>query len=172
MPTAEEVARAYTREYDRKYKRKRRAERRNAFFEGKACIDCGSTENLELDHRNPVEKASHHIWFWGEDRLAAETAKCDIRCHACHKERHREISRERARERHGTITKYKEGCRCQVCVERRQAKRVASRERKYCKYCGTLLPEDVSITRRYCKDLCRWRFNEKKAQVGKHTPAS
>lgn len=40
----------------RKYKREWMRKRREDFFRDKACVRCGNTENLQLDHKNPSEK--------------------------------------------------------------------------------------------------------------------
>lgn len=79
-----------TAEAQREYQRLWVARRRAAFFSGKSCIQCGSTEGLELDHtdrttKDPVLKLGTRIWSWSEDKRAAEIAKCQILCHECHK---------------------------------------------------------------------------------------
>lgn len=71
-------------EAQREYQRQWIAARRAKWFEGKACIDCGGTDDLELDHRDPTQKVSHRIWSWSWERIEAEAAKCDVRCHDCH----------------------------------------------------------------------------------------
>lgn len=58
--------------------------RREAWFAGKACARCGATADLELDHRDPSLKVSHRIWFWNDERRAAELAKCQVLCRTCH----------------------------------------------------------------------------------------
>jgi len=97
---------AKQREYTRKWVAARRAE----FMDGKCCVDCGSTERLELDHVDPATKEHHAIWSWSQKRRDAEIAKCVVRCRACHIERH---AAER-RQEHGQGA-YKRGCRCDVC---------------------------------------------------------
>lgn len=74
-----EKQRAYMREWLR--------QRRAAFFEGKCCGKCGSTDRLELDHIDPSKKVSHCIWSWSEKRREAEIAKCQVLCHECHLEK-------------------------------------------------------------------------------------
>lgn len=71
------------REYQREWVAARRAE----FFKGKKCKVCGSTKNLELDHRDPKQKVSHRIFSWSWDRIHAEAAKCDILCKTHHDEK-------------------------------------------------------------------------------------
>lgn len=54
------------------------------------CRDCGTTEHLELDHRDDTVKlfnpadVSQRSW----QSLWNEWAKCDVRCKACHARRH------------------------------------------------------------------------------------
>lgn len=59
--------------YDRKYYQENKAairarvserwaRNRAAFFEGKCCGKCGSTDSLELDHIDPATKDSNRIW--------------------------------------------------------------------------------------------------------------
>jgi 5-methylcytosine-specific restriction endonuclease McrA len=68
----------------RRYQREWVAKRRAAWFAGKQCVDCGSTENLELDHVSPAEKLTHRVWSFSWKRIEEETKKCVVRCHACH----------------------------------------------------------------------------------------
>jgi len=49
------------------------------------CVDCGSDENLEVDHVDSEDKVTHRVWSWREDRRLAELAKCIVRCNVCHK---------------------------------------------------------------------------------------
>lgn len=93
----------------------RDAVRRNRaeYFDGKSCVKCGSTRNLELDHIDPSQKTSHRIWTWSPERRAAELAKCQVLCHDCHLEK---TSAERAaRVKCGTEWAYRKGCRCDLC---------------------------------------------------------
>ena len=57
------------------------------------CIDCGVTQDLEFDHRDPSDKKfticdgfRHNKTF---DKLLVEARKCDLRCTRCHTLRHR-----------------------------------------------------------------------------------
>lgn len=71
---------AKQRAYAREWMRKRRA----AFFDGKQCVRCGSTERLELDHVDPLQKTTHCVWSWSQKRRDEELAKCQVLCHDCH----------------------------------------------------------------------------------------
>ena len=103
------------REYQRDYQRQWVARRRAAFFEGKCCVRCGSTERLELDHIDPKLKVSHNVWSWSEAKRSAEIAKCQVLCHDCHLQKTGEDFGWGSRP-HGTLTSYKRyGCRCAEC---------------------------------------------------------
>lgn len=73
-----------TPEAQREYQRKWKARRRADFFADKCCVRCGSTERLELDHKDPKLKISHNIWSWSKERREAEIAKCQVLCNECH----------------------------------------------------------------------------------------
>jgi hypothetical protein len=61
------------------------AERRKEWFdENGPCVDCGSLDELELDHVDPSQKVTHRIWSWSKERRDNELSKCVIRCRACH----------------------------------------------------------------------------------------
>lgn len=68
----------------REYVRQWVASRRAAWFADKVCVDCGTEENLQLDHVDPSQKVSHSIWSWSQVRRDVETAKCEVRCQPCH----------------------------------------------------------------------------------------
>lgn len=103
-----ETKRAYQREWVRK--------RREAFFEGKTCVKCGSTERLELDHIDRSTKVSHNIWSWSESRREVELAKCQVLCYDCHKAKSvAESIQWLGVAQHGTQSKYTLGCRCDAC---------------------------------------------------------
>lgn len=74
---------ARQREYMRTWVAKRRAD----WFQGKVCVECGSTENLELDHLDPATKVTHAIWSWSTERRERELAKCRPLCQECHKKK-------------------------------------------------------------------------------------
>lgn len=99
------------------YQRDRRARVRAAYFADKRCIDCGSAENLELDHIDRENKVGSDVWVWAEEKRKAEEAKCVVRCQSCHRERHAE-----ERRRHGP-SGYNRGCRCEVCKEASRARK-------------------------------------------------
>jgi hypothetical protein len=84
--------RAAQREYQRLWLRRRRVA---WLLANGPCADCGKwgdgperVEGLEVDHRvgrtDEDRKRDHRVWSWAAERRAAELAKCDVRCHACH----------------------------------------------------------------------------------------
>lgn len=97
-------------------------QRRADFFDGKQCVKCGSTQQLELDHIDREQKVSHRIWSWSADRRNAEIAKCQVLCTDCHREK---TVSEMYRAPCGSESRYRAGCRCDDC---REAHGIAIRE--------------------------------------------
>ena len=92
--------------------------RRDRWFrENGPCVDCGSWEDLELDHVDPKTKISSKIWSWSDERREVELKKCKPRCYGCHKKKTViEISIP-IEDHHGRYACWKnKGCRCQLCV--------------------------------------------------------
>jgi 5-methylcytosine-specific restriction endonuclease McrA len=71
----------------REYMRLWIASRRAEYFTGKNCVNCDSTEQLELDHIDRTVKIDHKIWSWSKARREAELVKCQILCKECHKKK-------------------------------------------------------------------------------------
>lgn len=86
---------------------------------GGCCVDCGSRQDLEFDHRDPGKKefAITACASVSEDRFWVEVDKCELRCRDCHEWitilRRGELP---ARGRHGTISTYRY-CKCGECRE-------------------------------------------------------
>ena len=59
------------------------------------CVKCGSSKNLEVDHRDPKKKVHHSIWTWSDKRREAELKKCQVLCRKCHKKKSSEECRRR-----------------------------------------------------------------------------
>jgi hypothetical protein len=113
----------------KEYARKWVAARRKEWFDKHGpCIDCGSWENLELDHIDPKKKITHKVWSWSAERRKEETDKCVARCEKCHLARTKVQLRELMTKEtiHGTSSAYyNKKCRCIACklyhkVERRE----------------------------------------------------
>lgn len=68
-----------------------RNRRRREWFEiHNQCAECGSKEDLELDHIDPLTKVSHRIWSWSKEKRESELAKCHPLCADCHKKKTKE----------------------------------------------------------------------------------
>lgn len=106
-------------EYMRDYMSRRYHERRKQAIQalGGKCIDCGTTENLELDH---IERSTKLInvssFTWSDKVYWAEVLdKCTLRCQSCHR-------KKSAWERsvvHGGGLSGKRNCPCEPCRRRK-----------------------------------------------------
>lgn len=78
----------YTGQQKRDYQNAWMQERRSAWIisQGGKCIDCSSTENLEIDHVDPKTKEFQPTSLWSRRKEIRdlELAKCVVRCHDCH----------------------------------------------------------------------------------------
>ena len=98
----------------REYKRRWVAARRAEWMADKSCVQCGTTQSLEVDHIDPTQKVAHRIWSWAIPRRNAELAKCQVLCTEHHKAKTRA---DRPMPAHGTISRYGgiHKCRCNLC---------------------------------------------------------
>lgn len=112
--------------YMKEYMKRRYYEKRQEAIGilGGVCIECGSVEDLQIDHIDPSKKSGDiaKLWTYSLERFFQELAKCQILCEDCHKKKtsvdirvmrtgHKELQ-------HGTQWKYKkEGCRCEPCCK-------------------------------------------------------
>jgi hypothetical protein len=75
--------------YMRRYMLRRYHQRRKLAVAklGGKCIDCGTQQDLELDHDDPKSKrfSIAKIWSYSDGRFGTELAKCLLRCTSCHK---------------------------------------------------------------------------------------
>jgi 5-methylcytosine-specific restriction endonuclease McrA len=111
-------------EYMRNYMRERRKARRDKFIKllGGKCVQCGSVDNLEFDHRNPKYKKYdyNNLKDSAEKTILKELKKCVLLCANCHlqktKDNKEHINKDKKPARHGTIWMYKRyKCRCSKC---------------------------------------------------------
>lgn len=106
-------------EQRRKYAREWMARRRAEWFADKACVKCGTTERLRLDHIDPLLKVNHRIWSWSQARRDIELAKCQVLCDPCHQIKsiaQQPITHGWEAYTHGTRSMYGvHGCRCGLC---------------------------------------------------------
>lgn len=48
------------------------------------CVDCGTWDDLQVDHADAATKVTHRVWSWSASRRLTELAKCVVRCQRCH----------------------------------------------------------------------------------------
>lgn len=105
--------------------------RKDAWFEGKTCGMCGSTERLEIDHYDPEEKSFTIHWGISWKKLQAELEKCWVLCHDCHLEK---TLSERPAAQHGTTGMYNNhGCKCSECKAANAARSREYNKRRFLK---------------------------------------
>ena len=108
------------REYMRKYMLERYHRRKQEAIAslGGKCVVCGSTENIEFDHKERKGKKAtlgDVLAGGSEDLVKAELEKCQLLCRECHiKKTIKEVGRTPARETHGTLSSYRY-CKCDLC---------------------------------------------------------
>jgi hypothetical protein len=108
--------------YMREYLRRRYVERSQRAIDalGGVCVECGSVEDLQFDHVDPVTKsfevrlALYKRRFDNQD-LVDELAKCQLLCKSCHKIK---SDIEQSVE-HGGGLSGKRDCRCNLCRARK-----------------------------------------------------
>jgi hypothetical protein len=97
---------------------------------GGKCARCPSLDRLEIDHIDPKQKSfniSRVLAGGSATKLAAELAKCQLLCTACHAKKTL-LDKGQSPATHGSITMYKfHKCRCDEC---RRASNTYERERK------------------------------------------
>lgn len=160
------------------YQNRHNLERRMMWInENGPCRQCGSFQDLQVDHINRLEKVSHRIWSWSKARREEELRKCQALCKECHKKK--SISEISKPIQHGTVYGYRRKCRCEECMKAaREAsrkfrlKKLASsparehpptRVAAICQECGKAFnPLRKEINRGRGK-LCSWACNAKKA---------
>jgi 5-methylcytosine-specific restriction endonuclease McrA len=111
--------------YMREYMKKRSKERMKEAHQllGGKCCKCGSINNLQIDHIDPLTKSftlSSGTTF-SKERWDAELAKCQLLCFECHKSKtlkERNFQEVKDKNIHGTISSYRY-CHCDVCKKAR-----------------------------------------------------
>lgn len=87
--------------YMRDYMLRRYHARRELMFErlGRACISCGSTDELEADHIDASTKSFPVAKLWSVSlvRFIEEIDKCQILCRPCHITKSRDCGDYRGR---------------------------------------------------------------------------
>jgi 5-methylcytosine-specific restriction endonuclease McrA len=103
-----------------KYQRRNERRRQMAFnILGRKCVRCGSTENLQFDHKNPEEKTAKLSRFWSAEEhvFIREVLKCQVLCKKCHDKKTKNDVTINAK--HGSASMWQKGCRCKICAEKR-----------------------------------------------------
>ena len=104
-------------EYMREYMLRRYHERRALAYEmlGGCCVNCGTTENLQLDHpdREGVPRSDKFAKNWNMPlkRFKEEVLKCQLLCEECHGYK----SRDEISVVHGGGVSGKKNCPCELC---------------------------------------------------------
>lgn len=79
---------AYIGEQKRAYQRQWLKNRRDKAIKtlGGSCVECGSTDKLEFDHKSRETKSYHvgGIWSRSWDFIWKELDKCQLLCESCH----------------------------------------------------------------------------------------
>jgi 5-methylcytosine-specific restriction endonuclease McrA len=98
---------------------------------GGKCNKCGSTDNLEIDHKDPHKKSFELGRLWGEKTIPKaleELKKCQLLCKDCHITKSKIDLRDKANSRykltngadgfrHGTWYAFgTKKCKCNICL--------------------------------------------------------
>lgn len=135
-------------------------------FLGNKCSECGTNENLEIDHidrKNKLFQLSGKGLDFCWDKIMIELHKCQLFCHECHLNKSYAVG-DLKKAQHGSYRKYISGCRCNLCktVPRDSARRYRKKRKKKCCDCEHMI--DYRSTR--CNS-CALRKRHKKTGIGK-----
>ena len=84
---------------------------------GEKCSKCGSTKDLEIDHRNPKLKVfdGTRMTSVSQEKFLKEIQKCQLLCDKCHNIKNIiERGQKLAKGTHGTLSSYRY-CKCDIC---------------------------------------------------------
>jgi hypothetical protein len=134
---AREKYNAYMRTYLKRRYRARMAAAHQQL--GGKCVWCGSTKNLEIDHKDPTTKnyaVGSVIMRLSVAKLTAELALCQLLCATCHaKKSCTDQGKIYSKEAHGTLSAYRY-CPTPKCEACKAAKRRWMREYRSRKIAG------------------------------------
>ena len=166
-------------EYMKNYLRERRIRIRSELTRrlGGKCVKCGSTEDLQFDHRDPKTKVIeiNAIMNWSADKIDLELSKCQLLCGPCHTVKTvAEKGHRFAAGTHGTLSAYRY-CgppKCDLCKE---AKRVfAENARGSVKRKSARGTHGTHAAYKYCEsrcDPCRLAHNKHMAEYYRNVRA-
>ena len=80
---------------------------------GGKCIECGDTQNLEIDHIDRAEKKIDvaKLWSISRNRYLEELHKCQLPC----REHHQQKTSGEVSVKHGGGKTGKRNCQCDLC---------------------------------------------------------
>jgi 5-methylcytosine-specific restriction endonuclease McrA len=114
----------YTGKKKRDYQLAFVTKRKREWIESKGgkCVKCGSTRNLEVDHKDQDNKTFNprDIWSRSEEVRKKELKDCQVLCESCHEDKtalQNSKNGEAALLACGTAEKFENGCRCFTCKE-------------------------------------------------------
>lgn len=116
-------------EYMRNYMKNRYHQKRNELIKllGGKCVNCGTTDNLEIDHIDSSKKTfrAADIHSIADDVVKKELDNFQLLCATCHESKTNEKwDRSIPNSNHGTYWKYvREGCRCSECKKAFRARK-------------------------------------------------
>ena len=114
MPQTYASRKEYQKKYQRDWMRKRRILQLKEM--GGKCVQCDSTERLQMDHIDPTQKVAHGIKQWSKERRQKEMDKCQLLCASCHAKKTANHP-DRGQVLHGRYEQgYLRGCKCVICL--------------------------------------------------------
>lgn len=93
------------------------ARRKEWLDEHGPCIECGTWDDLEIDHKDPSLKEIKisAIWSLTKVKRDRELAKCQVLCRQCHYRKSATDNGKVPGGHHGIPSTYTSGCRCNEC---------------------------------------------------------
>lgn len=82
---------------------------------GGKCVQCGSTDDLEIDHIDRTTKSFDISRENSIPKAAQELTKCQLLCKICHKKK----SIAESSVEHGGGVSGKRNCKCRPCVDKK-----------------------------------------------------
>jgi len=124
---------------------------------GGKCINCGSVENLQFDHKDPKQKEFNisQKWDYKIDYVLKEMEKCQLLCDKCHKEKNKIDNGEA---KHGTRSMYvRHKCRCEFCkiAQNEKMREYRMKKQHKCNDCTKMI-DHRSIRCHSCATTIQW----------------